>query len=213
MTFRAIMKYFLKILLPVFLFFIVCTFSFSQNEIKTIERYTNSYQEKKPKGEIYLVSEFTEHYVKLFFNNADSCLIIVVKPHGNRETKTVKKSDLYYNKKTRLYAYYHLLCGAKYLHKQSLFDLFIVSNDFNNGAKISFSNKDRNKLIKAYALPKGNATNKQKLKYFKKTGDSQGQLMGYTREINILKRKKCSVKKREFRKEGINGVKEMTYGM
>ena len=192
---------------------LVSSMSFSQNEIKTIERFTNSYKNKKPKSDLYLVSEFSDYYLNLFFNTSDSCQVIIITPDNKREVTVLKKEDLYYNKKTGLYSYYHYICKSTKIPEQSAFDLRIVSNDFSNQAKLDFTASDKRKLMKAYGIKDVNSSNKKKLKHYKKTGDSQGQLMGDTQKINISKRKSCSAKKREFRKEGINGVKEMTYGM
>lgn len=183
-----------------------------QYELEIIEKYSNSYQNKEPKSEIYLVIGFSENFGKYFFDAHDSCLLVIKKMVGEGMHKRLGKKDFFKNSKNGLLEYYYLVSHANKIKDAGLFDLYLASVDSSNFTKVSFTEKDKSTLAKAYDVPDDNASSKEKLKYYKKTGDRQGQLMGQAKIIEIKKRMKCSAKKRKYRKEGINGTKEMIYG-
>lgn len=185
---------------------------YSQYDLEVIEKYTNSYQNKEPKSEIYLVIGFSQDFGQYFFDAKDSCLLVVKKPVGEGMSKRLSKKDFFKNSKNGLLEYYYMVSHAHKIKEAGLFDLYLASPDSSNFTKVSFTENDRSKLAKAYDVPDDNASSKEKLKYYKKTGDRQGQLMGQARIIEIKKRMKCAAKKRKYRKEGINGTKEMIYG-
>jgi hypothetical protein len=201
-----------KLLITISLFVSVCFSVKAQEllEIKVIERYTNSYQNKNPKGEVYLVVSFSEDYSNLFFDKNDSCLLNIVK--DSSIVKKIHKSEFFKNSKNKYYEYYYFLSKANQMNDLKLFDLYLISTDSLNFTKVSFTLKDKNKVINKYKMPDVNASAKEKLKYYKKTGDRQGQLLGQAPIIEIYRRMTCSAKKRKFKKEGINGAKEMIYG-
>lgn len=187
--------------------------TYGQHIIETADRYTNSFKNKTPKSDLYMVFGFTPELEPYFFNENEEALIIVLKESTKKEELLVAKTDFYKNKKTGYLEYYYKISSAFKLPEQELFKVVLSSGDGANYSITEMTEKDQKKLIKLYGIPGADASNKEKLKYFKKTGDSQGQLMGATNEIVLKKRTKCSVKKREYGKNGINGVKEMTYSM
>ena len=201
----------MKALTSILVFFSVVTYG--QLTIETIDRYTNSYKNKTPKDNIYLVLSFTSNFDKYFFNEENNTLLTVLYDDNTREEKVINKSDFYLNKKTKLQEYYFLISNNRKISEVKSFDLYLSSIDGKNYTKQSFKNSDKKKLKRFYEPPAPNASTKKKLKYFRKTGNSQGQLTGANTAIVIKKRMSCKAKKRKYRKEGVNGVKEMTYGM
>lgn len=187
--------------------------AFSQHTIETADRYTNSFKNKTPKSDLYMVIGFTPEFEPYFFNEKDETLITILKESTEKEELFVAKTAFYKNRKTGLLEYYYKISSTYKFPEQELFKVVLSSKDGANYSITEMTEKDQKKLIKLYGLPGPNASQKEKLKYFQKTGDSQGQLMGATNEIVLKKRTKCSVKKREYGTNGINGVKEMTYGM
>ncbi len=195
------------------LLLLISSAMFSQMTIETIDRYSNSYKNKSPKNDIYLIISFTSNFDEYFFDHNNNALLTIIYDDNKREETTINKADFYINKKTQLQEYYHLICNNREISEVRSFELYISSIDGKNYTKQVFKNSDRKKLTKFYEPPAPNASTKAKLKYFRKTGNSQGQLTGANTAIIIKKRMSCKAKKRKFRKEGINGVKEMTYGM
>lgn len=179
-----------------------------QYEFQLIERYTNSFKNQDPKGDVYLVVGFSDSYCNNLFDSSNNCNLRIFDID-----KKLNKSELYKNPKTKLWEYYHFLSKATKLEEIKLFEILIFSNDSSYFTKILFNEKDKRKVIRQYRMPDANASAKEKLKYYKKTGDRQGQLMGQAKIIVIYRRMTCKAKKRKFRKEGINGTKEMTIGM
>ncbi|MEY5049118.1 MAG: hypothetical protein RLZZ175_2477 [Bacteroidota bacterium] len=201
-----------KLQILILLFVSVCISVKAQDvfELKVIERYTNSFQNNNPKGEVYLVVSFSEDYAKLFFDKNDSCMLHI--KSDSSFIKKIHKSVFFKNPKNKFYEYYYFLSKANQMNDLKLFDFYLISTDSLNYTKVSFTDKDKRKVISKYKMPDVNASAKEKLKYYKKTGDRQGQLLGQAPIVEIYRRMKCSAKKRKFRKEGINGVKEMIYG-
>jgi len=182
----------------------------TQYEIEILERYTNSFQNKDPKGKVYLVLGFSDELVPYFFDKNNECLLAIVKE--SKEIKKINKSAFFKNPKNKMWEYYELVSNTSQLSNAPLFDMFLVSTDTSSFTKVSFTEKDKDKLVKTYQPPAADASAKEKLKYYQRTGDRQGQLMGQAKIVEIQKRMSCSVKKKKFRKEGVNGNKEMIYG-
>lgn len=176
---------------------------FGQHTIQTIDRFTNSYQNKTPKNDVYLVIAFPEAINNYFFNEQGEALITIQTQDGKKEELVIRKADMYLNKKNGLSEYYYKVASVAKLREQAPFKLIFSSTDKTNYSIININQRDQKKMIKRYHAPKAGASNRKKLKHFKKTGNSQGQLMGASNEIIIRKRKKCSVKKREFAEQGI----------
>lgn len=187
-----------------------CSYSQSVVEIEVLERYSNSLQNKAPKGDIYLVVGFSDDFLPYFFDKSNDCYLSIVK--NGTETKKINKSAFFKNPSSGVWEYYQFISTSFKLSQAQLFDLYLISTDSVNYTKVSFTEKDKLKLIKTYQPPAPNASAKEKLEYYKRTGDRQGELLGQAKIIDIHKRVSCSVKKARFRKEGINGSKEMIYG-
>ena len=189
--------------------------SFSQVTVETRDSYTNFYHGKKIESgkNIYLVMSFTENFDQYFFDQQDNALLTILKADGSREEKTISKSDFYIDPQSGFREYYHFISNNRKIASVADFEIFISSMDGTNYARQTFGNAERKKLIRDYEPPATNASMKKKLKHYQKTGDSQGQLFGATREFRIGKRAKCRAKKRKISKDGVNGVKAMTYGM
>jgi len=202
-----------KSLLISILFFCVVGPSFGQITIETADRYTNQYKDRPPGKDIYLVISFTENLNQYFFDDEGNALLTVIPKNGERTETVVNKGDFYLNGKTKFQEYFYFIANNRKIGAVGDFDLYLSSIDGMNYAKQTFKKSDRKKLIKYYEPPAPNASTKKKLKYYRRTGDSMGQLTGANRRFVIQKRKNCKAKKRNMKKNGVNGVKGMTYGM
>ena len=186
---------------------------FSQHLIETADRFTNSLKNRPPKHNAYLAIGFTEEIEPYFFSLGDSALLTIIDENDKRQEIIIAKKELYRNRKNSFMEYYYDLGENRQLDKLTPCEIFLSSIDGLNYTRIKISGSDINKLVKMYSPPGPEASNQEKAKYFAKTGNNQGNLMGANTDVVWKKRTKCSVKKRKYGKAGINGVKEMTYGM
>lgn len=184
----------------------------AQSEIKTRVELTNTKTASSDKSILYQKFSCPKGYLDYLFTKDDATVIFSDGKSKSKKSK-VKRSDFKYNKRSGLMEYYYSLGKVDDIPNLSPFTISIVSKDGANFTKDKISKGDIKKLKHRFREISATSNQKKKLKKFKRTGDSQGQLMGDNQSISIKKRMKCSVKKREFRKNGVNGVKEMTNGM
>jgi predicted MPP superfamily phosphohydrolase len=203
----------MKKFLPAVLAILMSGFCLAQYEVQTVEYFGNNYQGKRASSKLYFVFGFTDYYDQYFFDNSGNAILIKLTPDGKKEESTINKSDFYSNKKNGLLEYYVELNTVYKIDEIEDFELILSSTDYQNFCRYSFGSKERKALTKSYGPPPKGSGSKAMLKYYQKTGISSGQLVGANTNFTISKSKKCSAKKREMRKDGINGVKEMTYGM
>ena len=191
------------------LFIILTLFiSFSahgQNELSTRTVFTNHHPAHSWRDKVYLLFEMAADF--------KPCKIKVINnTNGTSSIDTLHKINLYHNKKLNLNSYYYDLGKAKDIYSRHLISVSLLDSIGNTIVTESITEKDQKDIAKAYGVSAPGASQKDKLKTFQKTGNTQGELMGKNEDIRIVKRETCVDKKKRYRKNGVNGNKEMTTG-
>ncbi len=197
-----------------FIILLACNmFVIAQNQVETGFEITNAKPPKNGGNTLYYRYFFPKKYEKLFFATSDTAYLVRTdKETGAKAKRIVLKSDMKGQHRSPLYGFLFEIGPLDNLKTMKAHSIELISADGQNSTTDKISEGDIKKLRKMYSATGPAKNSKEKLKNFKNSGNSQGELMGANQNIVIVKRKKCAVKKREIRKNGINGVKEMTTG-
>jgi len=207
-----------KLLISI-LFVFVFSISHSQDRLKTGFQISNENITKASNDTLFYTYFFPKKYEDFLFNGRDS-INAKIQYNKNRyydfqinknQVKKLPRSPLKY-------------ISIKIGHIDTLSNLMthkitLISSSemYYTLDKVSISNIRRLRKIYLKRVKQKNI-----VKHYLETGDSQGNLIGNKKiktsnqadkSIKLVKREKCSVKKRRFRKSGINGIREMTIGM